>query len=967
MSGNAAALKQRGNERFKAGDFLRASELYAQAEKADPRDAVYPSNLSAALYEAADYAACSEAVLRSWKLLRGREDAKADLTARLSGRLAKSLCHGVRAKTVTLDSLAAHGPDIQQIRDVAVKTTASSSVIEELNRVWSEWDAVKAEATAYVENGREGLRGFSRLPMFYKPLDTTREFFSIGTDDIIDLTAGWGPEQLYPLKFDKLQSLDVAFLFGGVGDGRHAFGTIAGLSQALTKLPKAKRSQFNAHLTLLDIHDGTIARDLCILLLLHELNSTSDSTARSEIKATLTYTFGGVAMPDYCYRRLEMVIKDLRKRLDSTPPDLPAWLYLSSDSVPAITPTLDYWLTTKKTTKRMLERHSHMSPDDPRADILAFHPGGNKDRQKAFKDKRDAAYAQIRTVLQSLTPEQLRTWPIFSRNTPAAEMLAYVRNNMETLVEKFWNESRGGKVPLHEEAWYWTTKVFFPPRELLKRHPGFDEAWKRIRNNEEISESTQRKLQKQIESEWKPNITLFDTKCADPKCYPDADGYPDYTIDMFHTVAYMDHFNKRNGPHAQDPMRTDENMLAALACGAFFEEVAAAIKSLDGHIVVELICGGLSDELLKMQCRGDVTRPAEFPRKYTRMWLSNVPDYTHGTQNVIVYAIPSLQDDSQAALAFNCMLNTMAWGGDDEFFTTYTLLLPTEVSRYLGCRVIDSKVVMKVCVLGSQSLPRPLSSLATREELTAWLTRILFNTFIPARSKPRPHNVHAPHNLTAFFALLFYLHHVGYPAHWLPEFLARVLSGSMVSDIPRYDGSWPIPVTERLRRVPSRRVRTDPWLVDFENIIATAYNALPFPIATALPEDFSRDITDIQVWEAQVMPAQRFSMDPWMNTTGSPYDPRTSLLFWKPSEVAASALIGDMARIFEGKGEPAPGTFFVLTMQEYVQYETRIRFKLSRRRVARMRTEKWSMMAYRHDNGQQATRPVPVEKWTLVT
>lgn len=260
---------------------------------------------------------------------------------------------------------------------------------------------------------------------------------------------------------------------------------------------------------------------------------------------------------------------------------------------------------------------------------------------------------------------------------------------------------------------------------------------------------------------------------------------------------------------------------------------------------------------------------------------------------------------------------------------------------------------MKVCVLGSHSLPRPLSSLATREELTAWLTRVLFNTFIPARSKPRPHNVHAPHNLTAFFALLFYLHHVGYPAHWLSEFLARVLSGSMVSDIPRYDGYWPIPVTERLRRVPSRRVRTDPWLVDFENIIATAYNALPFPIATALPADFSRDITDIQVWEAQVTPAQRFSMDPWMNTTGSPYDPRTSLLFWRPSEVAASALIGDMARIFEGKGEPAPGTFFVLTMQEYVQYETRIRFKLSRRRVARMRTEKWSMMAYRHDNGQQ--------------
>lgn len=127
------------------------------------------------MYEAADYAACSEAVLRSWRLLKSREDAKtADLTARLSGRLAKSLCHGVRTKTITLDSLTAHAADIQQIRDVAAKDNASASVIEEITRVWSEWDAVKAEAIAYVENGREGLRGFSRLPMFYKPLCVLR-------------------------------------------------------------------------------------------------------------------------------------------------------------------------------------------------------------------------------------------------------------------------------------------------------------------------------------------------------------------------------------------------------------------------------------------------------------------------------------------------------------------------------------------------------------------------------------------------------------------------------------------------------------------------------------------------------------------------------------------------------------------------------------------------------------------------
>lgn len=141
-----------------------------QAEKADPHDAVYPSNLSAALYEAADYAACSEAVLRSWRLLQSHGDAKSDLIVRLSGRLAKSLCHGVRAKTITSGPLAANRPDIKHIRDAAAKASASALVSEELTRVWSEWDVAEAEALAYVENGREALRGFSRLPMFYKPL-----------------------------------------------------------------------------------------------------------------------------------------------------------------------------------------------------------------------------------------------------------------------------------------------------------------------------------------------------------------------------------------------------------------------------------------------------------------------------------------------------------------------------------------------------------------------------------------------------------------------------------------------------------------------------------------------------------------------------------------------------------------------------------------------------------------------------
>ena len=182
---------------------------------------------------------------------------------------------------------------------------------------------------------------------------------------------------------------------------------------------------------------------------------------------------------------------------------------------------------------------------------------------------------------------------------------------------------------------------------------------------------------------------MQDTKCSDPRCYSDRDGYPDIKLDMFRTVTYFEQFNRRNTPNAQDLVRTDQHILASQVCGAFFEKAANALKGLAGHLTVELQCGGLSEELARMQWGADVTRPKEFPRKYTRMWLSNVPsvslvrtfipelanefllsDYTHGPLNVIIYAIPCLQDDPQAAIGFNSLLNTAVWAGDDEFFHT---------------------------------------------------------------------------------------------------------------------------------------------------------------------------------------------------------------------------------------------------------------------------------------------------------
>ncbi|RPD61780.1 hypothetical protein L226DRAFT_506692 [Lentinus tigrinus ALCF2SS1-7] len=882
MSTNAAVLKQKGNQLFKAGALEEASKLYAQAEQADCSDPVYPSNLSAALFEIGDYLTCIDAVLRASRLLKEDPEPKVDLIVRLFVRVTKALCHGVRCGSVTVTEYDMRKREIDDFRKMTYEV-ADSRTKRTLNSAWGEWAAVKSEISLLAEHREKSLGALSRLPLFCKPMDHSKEFFPIGTDDLIDLTEGWGSEKSYPVKFEKLSSEQlgqVAFLFGGVGDARHVMSTLCGLASVFEKFPEARRAVFHTHLTLLDIHAATIARDLTMFLLLDQLNHTKNATARLEIKATLMYIFCGVAMPSYCYRRLQTLFKDLKEQLTSPTPTLPPYLHVVSDTIPAILDVLDLWMTSSKSTRKMLESHRNLR----------------------------------------------------------------------------W----GRTTSTHELDWYDSMKVYLPPRELRRRHPGFSAAWTQTEETGQIHPSARRKAFAHVENDWKPNITIFDRSYEDPEYFAGGDGYPDMMINIYDVVDQLHRWNVRDRPRTQMAL----DMIVWDVCNTFFEEVAGALDTLGTHVTLEFVCGGLFEELAKMRCQGDDARPPQFPRKYLRMWLSNVPDYTHGPLGTILHIVPNLQDDDQAAAAANSLLNTPVWKDDQEFIHTYTLLRMKELPRYLGCKIVDSSNISSRLVFGSSSLPRPLSELATRDELTTWLTRVLFNTFFSGRTKPPPCNVRLPHNLVAFFGLLMHLHRIGYPGHWLSDFLGRVLSGRMTSDIVPFNDEYPIPVSHIAERVPSRSVRTDPWLVELETIIATAYYAVPFPITAALPKDFSRDADDIATWQAEVRPATRFMPTPFMYC--SPFEPVTHLIFYRPGKMDPEDVIDNMRDIFEGDPSPAPGTFFILTAQEYVQYQSCVRFRLSRKRVERMRRKGWSMVAYRNDSGAQATLPVPIKNWRML-
>lgn len=252
---------------------------------------------------------------------------------------------------------------------------------------------------------------------------------------------------------------------------------------------------------------------------------------------------------------------------------------------------------------------------------------------------------------------------------------------------------------------------------------------------------------------------------------------------------------------------------------------------------------------------------------------------------------------------------------------------------------------MGLIVLGPQQLPRPIAELASREELIAWLTRVFLYTIVPGNGGFGPFRARLPNNLVAFIALLVHLQGVGFPCHWLSDFLQCILSDSLITSIAPYLGQWPIPVTDMKRRVPIRKVRLGPWHAEFEVILATAHEGMPFSVS--LPADFARNHTDIRTFEAQLQETSYgFGSLPSLD------DPVVFLMFYKPGQGVAGPkeLVSAVPELLEGRKTTPSRNLFILTAQEKFDLPCKtVSWRLSRERVYLMKQQEWCLVAYRSD------------------
>lgn len=280
---------------------------------------------------------------------------------------------------------------------------------------------------------------------------------------------------------------------------------------------------------------------------------------------------------------------------------------------------------------------------------------------------------------------------------------------------------------------------------------------------------------------------------------------------------------------------------------------------------------------------------------------------------------------------------------------SYTQLTSKDFGRFFGCRNLSVDPAWGIVQFAPESLPRPMDQLPSREELTSWLNRVLINILAPSKTGSGMLNwvrVRYPNNLTMFVRLLMRLHEIGYPSHWLSEYLHVVISDGLVTDVVPYLGDAPIPLSHMQKRGARRQVNLDPWRVELETILALGYEAIPFPVP--LPDDFARTHNDIATFEAPAPPCSMMTM-----ANMYCYDPVFTLIFFK-SEARNMNLFRElppkfMSEILEGRHLRKGDAYVTGTVDVLGKESNIVRWRMSRERVHQMQMQKWRFLVHRFD------------------
>ncbi|KAH6889592.1 hypothetical protein BKA70DRAFT_1329294 [Coprinopsis sp. MPI-PUGE-AT-0042] len=741
----------------------------------------------------------------------------------------------------------------------------------------------------------ERLRRAHETLAFKSTVDPLLEFFKSGHDLPSSLFSPGDDDDWFTIKdVDASERARLAFLFAGVSDGRNVFATfLHATRQPITR---------HLHLTLLDIHPSVIAKLLVMLELMKQAQDAKGNE-QSEIFMSLVSLYRSMLMPKYCAKRLKTTIKSLSEKLDAqsqalsseNPVKLAQWLSLSRESIPAVSRSLQHWCELD-----------------------------GKSSEEFVQSAADVNGAMLRMMMD--------------RMTMARDDGPFKRSAKDPFDD-----------PEFEKKIYKRLRILLPPKELLDRHPMI----KQLILDPQVTEKALRLAKEEVFGRMGAQFDAFRRFKIDQdelrrndisgsiKGYPEYPGHPYDNIESFYNLAHDIAPSAKIGRSIYKILRS------------FFGSVSKGLHAMKNNFTIECVVENLFGGLPRLFVSQD--RPSGYPKKYTRMFLSNIPDYTGGTLTAPIFLISHLHPSRANLIVWNDYLNSPAFQSWDEMNYTYTQLPASELPKFLGYKILNPKGSPHTQI-AVRSCPRqPGAELGvSKSRLYDWLSDILIAILGPCETQ-RPYRVDQPNNLGVFVHLLVHLHnHVGVPSHWLSDYVAFLINDSLFTTSVAHAGPLPIPPSHsRNRKSKATRLNFDPWRMDLQMMISHLVPLISFPLPVDAPADFVLPLDDVVTLQGIVKPTYQ----DYASGMRSVYNMVAALAFFKFAKTNQK-----IDNILKGQGFQIVLSPMRVSLLEGFDVE----WKMAKSWYATMRKENWEMVVFRTDFGDIATTPLRASDWKEV-
>lgn len=508
-------------------------------------------------------------------------------------------------------------------------------------------------------------------------------------------------------------------------------------------------------------------------------------------------------------------------------------------------------------------------------------------------------------------------------------------------------------------------QIAHPGTQVLEEH---DPELARMLSAYQKSKSdtqTERRISEYIDRTWRSNMTLVDVDWENDKAEDEERQTPDLS---FTPLAVADSLGTAfNGIPALSPQK-DDTVLTHV--DIFWLMTINAISSLRGRMMVEVRLGEMADVLERTRYDAlERSSAHEWPRKYSIIHMSNIPDYVGGPLTSFLYGSPLLEQGQGTGLTSCVLRNPPRWETIDYFLAEYLHMYDRNLIKshfHLKLSVdtpVDDDDLMSPpfplmdYLLWERIEPRKMTfeQLMPKPKLTHWLHAIFLKLCLPnPRRKQDFTLVYAPLNLTMFLRLLVHVAELGYPAHWLSALLTALLEGEIATTAraPRRVVLHPEDV-DAIHR--SRKMCTKPWALELATLVSLWQGVLPFGLlAPARLVPPPRDVVEYTI----MFPPFRMEC---------PHVPHFMLVFYdevrfgKPPKELRSLLLDDETGD-DGLASERAGAVRVLTTFRWTARDQSVTFWMHEHAYEGMAAENWRLYLWRTDSWERVSEALHLRK-----